>query len=466
MKLPRIERRDLSGGVQRKAVSALRKGNQVLHAQNCEFDSKVGAGTGRKGTNRQSVVVAAQTVLNMFIYRHLTTRKFFAAISDGINKVDTFISAAADFAGAWTKSLEDWTDATPIFMENFIGKAFAFNGLDAPKQYNGTSWAAVTGAPTSGKYPAVFNQRLYVLGEDGFLNYSDVVDATGLAFTSTTWTNRGINPYDGQKGRGLVNHRGRLVIFKEESIYRYSNNTSEPESVIDIGTHSDRSIVKFNDLYFHHPTGIYKMNTGDPVPVSQAVDKYLDGMSSANWPNVAAGRDNRHVYFWIGDVTINDIFEFDYGTTYTDVVLVLNVFTGAWSVFTGWNARSWAYDRDNGNCYYATAAGKIFKINTGYADVDGTTTTPINFGLIFHPEDMGYPELEKKVGKFVIGGKYQSGIRIGNDPSALLQEGQLNEVAKSVNGKEIYAGVFESYTDEPPRIQDFIMDDIEVYDER
>jgi hypothetical protein len=193
-------------------------------------------------------------------------------------------------------------------------------------------------------------------------------------------------------------------------------------------------------------------------------------MSVSNWDNVASGRDNRNVYFWIGDVTINDPFEFDYNTTYTDVVLVLNVFTGAWSVFTGWNARSWCFDKDNGNCYYATAAGKIFKINTNYADVDGTTVTPIHFGVVFHPEDLGYPELDKELGKVVVGGQYQSGILMGDSPANLFQEGQLDggfgEANASFTGKEMWAGIYESYTDNPPRIKDFIMDKINLYDER
>jgi hypothetical protein len=472
MNVPRITRRDLSGGIQRKSVEAMKKPNQVLHAQNCEFDSKIGAITGRKGSLKQSAVVAGKTVLSMFIYRYLTTRKFLASSSDGeaTPKVDTYVNAAASFAGAWSKTLQDWTEATRTFFENSHGKVVIFNGVDTPNQFDGSSWSAITNAPATGKYPAVYNQRLYVLGEDGFLHYSDVYDSTGLAFTSTTWTNRGINPFDGQKGRGLINHRGRLVIFKEDSIYRYSNNSNEPESIIDVGTHSDLSIVKFNSLYFHHPTGIYKMGVGEPVLISQAVDKYLDGMSVSNWDNVASGRDNRNVYFWIGDVTINDPFEFDYNTTYTDVVLVLNVFTGAWSVFTGWNARSWCFDKDNGNCYYATAAGKIFKINTNYADVDGTTVTPIHFGVVFHPEDLGYPELDKELGKVVVGGQYQSGILMGDSPANLFQEGQLDggfgEANASFTGKEMWAGIYESYTDNPPRIKDFIMDKINLYDER
>jgi len=470
MNIPRITRQDCSGGVQRKTVAAMKKGNQVLHAQNAEFDSKVGAATGRKGSLKVSTVVASSLIRNLFIYRHISIRKFLALSEDGATNTDVWLSAAADFAGAWSKTLEDWTTAKRAFFENFIGKAFIFNGVDAPKQFDGTTWAAVTNAPTTGKYPAVFNQRLYVLGEDDFLNYSDVCDATGLAFTSTTWANRGINPYDGQKGRGLVNHRGRLVIFKEESIYRYSNNTNEPESIIDIGTHSDLSIVKFNNLYFHHPTGIYKLGVGDPILISQAVEKYLDGMSTANWENVAAGRDLRNIYMWIGDVTINDPFEFDYGVTYTDVVLALNVFTGAWSVFTNWNARAWAFDKDNGNAYFATAAGKIFKINTAYADVDGTTIKPIDFGLVFHPEDLGYPELYKELGKVVIGGQYQSGIRMGASSDKILQEGQVEKIAGEANasvvGKEIWAAVYESYVDLPPRIKDFILDKISLYDER
>ncbi len=470
-KIERQQHRDFSGGVQAKTVQALMLSNQVPHALNAEFESKIGSITGRKGSIKKSTVVADQRVLNLFLYRKTDGTKKYLAVSDdgaGTPKVDVYVSAADGFAGAWTKTLEDWTTMTDIFFENFVNKVFAFNGVDAVKAWDGSSWTAVTNAPATGKFPVVFNQRLYVVSESGYLHYSDVVNAAGDGFTTTSWLNRGINPNDGQKVKMAVRHRGRIVILKEKSIYRF-DGSNEPEATIQIGTYSGKSVVILGDLFFHNPKGIYKMGAGEPQLISRAVEKYLEGMSAANWQYVAAGRDLENVYFWIGDVTINDPHEFDYGTTYTDVVLVFNVFSQTWKVYSGWNARVWCYDETDGNTYFGTAAGKIFKINEGYADVDGTTITPIAFEVIFQPEDFGYPEKYKEVGQVCLIGEYNSNVEMGDSYDSLEDKTQIMEKEGMMNEKmtlkELWVAVRESYVDKPPRITQLIMDGINVLDD-
>lgn len=465
---PRKRKLNCSGGVQSRTTEVLALDNQVLHALNVEFTSKLGTATGRKGSLVLSTVVANQPVLSIMQWlKNDGTKKYFTAVGDGAEtpKVDIFVNAAV-LAGAWSKSLEDWTTGKDVFYTNFINQIIVSNGVDAVKSWNGSSWAAITNCPDASKFPEVFQARLYTLTETGYLWWSDVIDSAGTGFTTTAWTSRGINPNDGQKSKMLKRHRNRLVIFKEESIYRY-DGSNEPDAIIKVGTHSSKSVVVLGDIFFHHPTAIYRMGVGEPVPISRAVQKYLDGMSTANWENVAGGRDLENLYFWIGNVTINDIFEHDYGKTYTDVVLVYNVYAQTWTVYSGWNARVWFYDETTGLAYFGTAAGKVVQINYDYADVDGGTSLPINFELIFTPEDYGFPDKYKEFNNIEVIGRYNSDILTAGDFDNMTGKEELNQhvSGEKITCKKLWIGVNESYKDKPPRIEGYILDNVNILDD-
>jgi hypothetical protein len=370
MALPRKNFQDFSGAVQAHTTENLRSSNQVLHALNADFDVRLGGIVGRKGSLVISTVDAYR-LLNLFVYKYGLIKKYVAVLDNGTNTV-IYLSATDNFAGTWS-SAKSLTTGKEVFLQNFIGKAFYFNGQDTPQSTSDfSSFSNVTNAPAAGKFPVVYNQRLYVLTEDGYLWYSDVVGSDGLSFTSDSWTSRGINPNDGQKCKFAIRHRGKIVIFKEESMYRY-DGTNEPEAVITVGTHSWRSVIigTNGNLYHHHPTGIYETISGLPTLISRPVQKYLDGMSSANWEYATATKDNKNVYFWIGDVTINDPLAHDYNKTYSDCVLVFNVFTRRWSVWSGLNIRTAYYDKITGLTYFGAVAGKVVKMNVNYVDKDG-----------------------------------------------------------------------------------------------
>lgn len=464
--IPRKRIRDFSPGLQDRTADNI--GTPIIHALNADFDQRVGGIVGRKG----SLVLttpAGYRILNLFTYKYGATQKYIAVIDNTTNTV-IYVSST-DFTGSWS-SVKSLTTGKDVFLENFIGKMFYFNGVDTPQYWDGTTLTNVTNAPAAGKFPFVLNQRLFVLTESGYLWYSDVVGSDGISFTSTTWLNRGINPNDGQKCTYAVRHRGRGILFKTESIYRY-DGTNEPEAIITIGTHSWRSVVAQNArLYFHHPSGIYEMEV-EPSLISRPVEKFLKGMSSANWVNVASMKDQYNVYFWIGDVTINDITAFDYGKSYTDVVLVFNVFSRRWTVFSGWNIRMGFYDDLTGDSFFGRASGKIVKANTGYSDIDGATVTAIPMEIIFRPDNFDYPEKEKSVGQIFLSGRLQGLLSASDNcqnlDSDLAQVGNMEkgiaEICTGVQGKEIWVAYRESYVDAPPYIKELIFDKIDVYDE-
>lgn len=468
MKLKRYQQSDLSGGVQNKTSHVLANSNQVEHALNCNFDDIIGYARGREGSKRQSVVESGEMLMNMFIHRQGTARHYLAVSEDGID-TNIYKSSTEDFAGTWTETLAGQAINNDINMAMFGTRTYAFNGTDTPQEYNGSTWTAFTDAPNAILYPEVYGQRLFGLTKNGFLHWSDVIDETGIGFTSTDWTNRGINPNDGQDCIMLKRHRGRLVIFKEESIYRY-DGSNEPDADINLGTHSGKSVVRTDShLYWHYKRTIQKMGAGEPENISRPVEKYLRGMSVANWKNVAGGKDENNIYMWIGDVTIQDVDAFDYNVTYSDVVLVFNYWTERWTVYTNWNARMWFIDDEKGETYFGTEDGEIFKINTGFVD-SGATEEPIQFIVRYHGKDFGFPEKRKKVSEIHLVGKNGVNVFAGTNERELDIVGQYNEgistILKEIHFKELHIAVKATYNTEPPIVKELIIVGSELFNDK
>jgi hypothetical protein len=472
MKLERITFKDLSGGLQTKTTPDMSLFNQIPHCINGVFSRVVGGIIGRKGSEKQSQVVDDEVVEKLFIYYNGTTKYYLSVINDGeTSEQKDIYKSASYFSGAWSKVKEDLGLIANVNFENFATKLAIFDGVNAPKWWNGSAISDITNAPTTGMYPAQYQQRLFVLDNESFLHYSDVINSTGDGLVSDTWTNRGIHPNDGQDPKGLVRHRGLLRIFKTESIYNY-DGTNEPEPIINIGTHSSKSIVTTDlAVFFHHPSGIWMMTSGAPILISSRVQKFLDGMSSANWENVSAGKDlNENVYFWIGDVTISDQFQFDYGTTYSDVVLVYNTKSQEWAVFTGWNARTWFYDQFTGKTYFGDEDGQIWEINKGYSEVNGSSKTAISFDVILNPMDFGYPERYKEVETIIIDGVHSLNMSVGDGYEKLEEVEQKDENTFGIMRekkvvKELWIRISQAYNDTPPYIRKVILDDINIMED-
>ncbi len=467
MRLDRYTQPDHSGGVQNKTAPNLAQSNQVEHALNADFDGTIGWAIGRKGSDYQSTVETGELLQKMFIHRQGTARHYLT-VSEDSSDTNVYKSSTENFAGSWTETLVR-TINNDIYLKMFGTKTYAFNGTDTPREYNGSTWAEVSDIPNACLFPEVYGQRLFGLSVDGFLYWSDVIDATGVGFTTADWTNRGVNPNDGQDSKMLVRHRALLYIFKEESIYRY-DGTNEPDAVINIGTHSSKSVVRTDkSLFFHYKRTIQKIDGGEPTNISRPVQKYLDGMSTSNWDKTAGGFDGNNVYMWIGDSTISDVTAFDYNTTYTDVVLVFNVWTERWTVYTNWNARVWFTDDEQGETYFGTADGRIIKINAvEFVDDDGTTENPIHFEMRYKGKHYGYPEKRKAIGAIHLLCSNGVRLRAGENPRELIHEGfydrGINSIVKQVDFNELFVEADAVYTKKPPVVKALIIDNAQLYD--
>jgi hypothetical protein len=456
---------DMSGGIQCKTTPALVDNNQVMHMLNADIFRRPGGIAGRYGSITNKAV--GKNVDNIMVRRDGSTKNHLVIAKDTTEKL--YKAANNDFSGTHTEVTGlNFTADESVYSTTFAQDEMIFNGVDNPQRYDGSSLATITNAPAACKYPEVFNQTLYALGTDGFLHYSDVINTTGTDFTSTTWYKRGINPNDGQRTRALIRHRARLVIFKDESIYRY-DGSNEPEPIINVGTHSEKGATRTDrQIFFHHPSGIYEMSLGDPQLISYPVQKFLDGMNSANWDNVAAGNDGHNVFFWIGDVTIDDQYQWDHKKTYSNVVLVYNIPLQRWMVWTNIDARAWFYNTDTRTMHFITSDQKICALSeTSFSD----SGTNIDFEIMWAPISYGAPQLPKKVDDiFVIGdGKFNvsAGSRHNNMEHRSKKSAKYHRIQHIASGSgitfyELYVMINSSYKNNPPFIEQLVINKANV----
>ena len=445
---------DMSGGVQNKTTGVLAGNNVLLHLLNANLDVKAGALYGRSGYTKK--YNGDFSVSNLFVHRDGDTRKYIVIKNNGTNQV-VYLAPNSDFSGTHTIGLSGhFTPGLNIEMATFGKKTMFFNGVNAPKQYDGTSFTDITNAPATGEFPAVFNQRLFVFGNDSFLHYSDVIDSSGDGFSSDTWTNRGINPNDGQKPMAMKRHRGRLILFKTDSIYRY-DGSNEPEPIINVGIQSEKGLWQ-NDshLFFHSRTTIRQMSLGDPQIISRPVEKYLKAMSPDFWDNVSMGGDESQMYCHIGTITINDPTEWDFGRTYTNVVLVYNFLIERWTMYSNIDARCFFQDTDNNKQYFANLGGDIMYMDpTVYSD-DGKS---IHFDVKWHPIHYGVPFKRKTVDDIYIASSPGVVLRAGESFKNLQHFAKYEDSYKGariqgdVSFNELCVGASEMYKTAPPRIE-------------
>ena len=167
----------------------------------------------------------------------------------------------------------------------------------------------------------------YRLSLTTVLNYT----ATGSSFrVGSNFVD--VNTDDGDiiKWAEVINNR--LIIFKQNSLHAY--NTTSMSQIRGVGTSSGRSVVPFNDkgliVYFHgsnkERTGFYVTDSVSSKRVSNPIQDYIDGITSANFDNVVAWREGNIYRAYVGNVTNSDR-----NISITNCVLELDLDSNTWS---------------------------------------------------------------------------------------------------------------------------------------
>ncbi len=195
--------------------------------------------------------------------------------------------------------------------------------------------------PTGHKYIAEFLDRVYLAGSTTTpdrIFYSSLQDE--IITGQVSWT-RGngyldIEPEDGAGSiTGFGKVPGYLLVFKERALKRWNFSSAFPESLVNIGTPSQESVVMGGGLcaFFSNSNagarGFYITNGGRPVPIShdttRPIKKWVDAIPTANDTSIAGYATERGFAWSVGDLTVD-------GVTYQNIHLRYNRLLDQWVV--------------------------------------------------------------------------------------------------------------------------------------
>lgn len=400
---PQFILNDVSSGLVNNVKWNLTPPNSVDLMVNMVADEVFGEAVVRKGlTLLGSQIHASSNAISGLYYfadsGSGTSSHLIAVANNGTNNLLYYYNGTIWVA---SNTLNDTTGLKTRF-ETFLDYAVRVNGTDTVKTSSdgGATWgvnAALDDANfPNGKFLKVYKAQMTVAGKSSkpdSLYISSVPNAGG---TAISWTSGNreivINPSDGENITGLGEVAGLEIIFKDRSMYRWNNRSTDADTIIAVGCSSNESIVNCGAglLAFFNPKGIWVTSGDQPILISRRVQKWIDGMSSSYYGNVASYGDGEHLYCSIGNCTVD-------GRTFNNVVLRYSVNTKEWCVF------SYAYQFRNFALFINSGAEQIVGGDTTnrVLQLESTSLTDngtnIGYELQTHDLDFGSRGIKKEL---------------------------------------------------------------------
>ena len=337
--------------------------NTCQMAMNLHFD-RIGAVSLRSGlTAVGGLIEASQTVLGMANYRNNagTNYKLLAKVNANVYAYD---------GANWSSVRGSLAVASKARFTNLVDYTFMVNGNanQTCATYNGSGSFGTTNVADlpSGDCIENFRSRIWVANSaTDKVYYSDVVTTSNTITGGSSFLQ--ISPQDGEKITGLQRHSRALLVFKQNHIYRiYSINSVDADPMISVGTYSQESIVEAKDgIYYHHPSGFYKyVDGGQQQEISKPIDDIVKAIPRSYYENVSGWCDEDHLYWSIGDITLD-------GISLTNVVCRYTISTQIWTVYNyAMEIRSACLYDDGTNLINVVGAdaGRVYRFNYGNSD--------------------------------------------------------------------------------------------------
>jgi hypothetical protein len=342
--------------------------------------------------NANHVTGIAAAVESLLPYNGQSTSKLFAA--SGTAFYDVTISGAVGAAAVSGLTNAQWVSTN---MQTAGGSfLYAVNGTDKPQLYDGSAWTAIDGASTPAitgvtttllSHVAVYKNRVWFVEKNSLRVWYLPVASIGGAAASINLS-------------GIFKRGGTLVAIGTCSLNTAAAfddyilfYTSEGEVAVYTGTdpstaatwtlsgvfHTGRPVGKRffqksgSDMAFLTTDGVQAVSVlvaGDKISnkaaISDKIQRFLlddlriNGTSTFGW---------ELMLFPEGEKLILNVPAVGSGGTYQ---YVMNTRTGAWTKFTGWNAKTFCVF--NGELY-AGFSTSVAKCDTGGTDIGNTAIT-------------------------------------------------------------------------------------------
>ncbi|MCK9370274.1 hypothetical protein M0R04_10240 [Candidatus Dojkabacteria bacterium] len=233
------------------------------------------------------------------------------AVADGASNSDAYTYNPA--TNVWTPHQLSLSTGSKAEFEYFLDGFFMVNFTEATRFNDYAQWYTttnVTSAPKA-KYIKHYLSRLY-LGYvvDGASTYGSRVIYSELPNDASpqtiSWNNAtnfiDVAIDDGDVIKGLSVNSNRLLIFKENSLYRYDTNTlyKVPGAP---GTVSHRSIQELQGVTLYlNSSGIWLYDGSTSKLISRKIKEVIEGISTKNLSDSNSYTRGDHYYVYVGDV--------------------------------------------------------------------------------------------------------------------------------------------------------------------
>ncbi len=443
-----MKQQDFSGGSTSDINVSLAPSNTVALGLNVDFDTEIGSAVSRLGRATVGAqITAAMNILGLIQHIDIDTasnNKLFAALnaSGGATSVIYDVIAASNAQTGLTASLK-------MRSLVFNGATLFINGTDAERSYTSAGWITTGGAfdlanMPAGKLCIEFLDRVYVAGVTATLSrllYSGVSNGSTVSWTSGNGY-VDIEPEDsGGPMTALGKVPGYILIFKERSMHRWNFSSAFPESMIQIGTPSQESVIMGGGLCAFYSNsnenakGFYITNGSRPVCISQdnnrPIKKWVDAIASGSEANIAGWATDRHFCWSVGDLTVD-------GELYSNVVLKYNRRLNQWSVRTyPTEFKVFAQYLVSGvnTIVGGDDDGTVYRVDQAGLYTDAVKTATQNFPFKVRQHFHNYADNHKKVlsDKVAIKGKNLNSVRC----VAYVDEDNLNPISLDRDNQSI-----------------------------
>lgn len=368
--------------------------------------------------------------------------------------------------GTSSSSTSGFKQGYPVRFLTFLGQTLAINGIDAERSYdNSSGWVTTGGAFDLANMPGSNTCTISIEWLDRVYLAGDTNEPSRLYYSSTptsgaiSWTSGNgfldVEPEDGGGSiTGLGKVPGYLLIFKERTLKRWNFDSAFPETLIQIGTPIQESIINAGGLcaFFSSSSrearGFYVTNGDRPVPIShdriRNIKKWIDAIPQANEVNIAGWGDARSFYWSIGDVTVD-------GRTFSNVVVRWNRILDQWSIHTYptqiTRFASFVDRRDLNDIKTITVAGdddgNVIELGkpSVYTDYNDQ---PIYYEIRFQEEDFNFNQKKELTEHIVIQSKNMPGARVTIDHDGVkYAAGEVRTPVTEIPIKQISANIIQ-----------------------
>lgn len=409
------------GGMNLKTSQVLMKIEEARMLKNVDID-EFGTLKKSKGYSLFGNVPNASSVLSLVPFYKIGSTIERILLRDGGGEVRRFNFSTNQW-DAITGATGLSTTKKPVWII-YQNLAIRFNGVDAPKKYDGTTFTNLGGNPFNGDVATLFKERIYVAGVSpnfSTIYFSKTGDPEGwLAGNSTI-----VNQNDGDRIMAMRGLGDSLLVFKEKSIWEIQVDSKNFPAIkrplaFNIGTTSQFSLIENQGvLYFFDRNGIYQITGKYPELISLKVDPIIRGIQDPY--GVFGWNLGTKNYWWLGDVKLED-------KILNNVILVYDVLLDFWSIMIVphiiTSATEFIGDDKLKKIYLGSSSGKTYLFLDGYKFED----KPIEFIYESPNIIVGDPRSEKIFRKVIvrtknkIGGTPQVFIFIDDEPKAIITD--------------------------------------------